>query len=281
LVAERNPNVRPERAEKKVREKREKAPPNPNASRKERNVKAPKPPKPEVVLSRTEHQSGVYMEIRRDQIQGAPWNPRRISSYARGLLKKKLETVGCVTPITWNRRSGLVVGGHQRLSILDELEGSQSYIVGVMAIDVDEKTEREMNVQLNNRQSQGQFDKDPFLAMIADGSLDLAEAGMTRIDMEIEFGRLPEIAGIFAQEQAAAQPVIDQLQEIATASPFRAEFRSSRKGPQFGSARWQLLPCRNLRSRAAGRVDAGAWVRRERAVSVGQPGYTAGQTSVS
>ena len=226
----RNPNA-PRPSSKPKRERKPRALKSPNTPRpdpkpkREKKAKPPKPPKPEVVLERTEHQTGVYMELRRDMISGAPYNPRQISSYARSLLKKKLESVGCVTPIVWNRRSGFVVAGHQRLSVLDELEGNQSYTVGVMAIDVDEKTEREMNVQLNNRQSQGQFDKDSFLALIADGSLDLQEAGMTRIDLEIEFGRLPEIAGIFAQEGQAAEAVVQELQDIATASPFRAEFQ--------------------------------------------------------
>ncbi len=229
----RNPNAsRPDpSAEKPKRERKQRAPKSPNAPRpapkppREKKVKPPKPEKPAIVLERTEHQGGTYIEVRRDMIAGCSYNPRKISSYARNLLKKKLESVGCVTPIVFNRRTGNVVAGNQRLSILDELEGNQSYMVGVMAIDVDEKTEREMNVALNNRQSQGQFDKEAFLELVRDGSLDLAEAGMTRIDLEIEFGRLPEIAGIFAQEQQAAQGVVNELQEIAGASPFRAEFR--------------------------------------------------------
>ena len=75
----------------------------------------------------TRFQSFVVEEVGRELLKNAPYNPRRITDDARARLKAKIEKVGLVTPLVWNRRTGNLVGGHQRLSILDELEARQDY----------------------------------------------------------------------------------------------------------------------------------------------------------
>ena len=64
------------------------------------------------------------MEIKKVQIEKinpAPYNPRKDlqpgdSDYES--LKKSMDTFGLVEPLVWNKRSGNLVGGHQRLKIL-------------------------------------------------------------------------------------------------------------------------------------------------------------------
>lgn len=107
---------------------------------------------------RTRFQTFVVEEVGREQLIGAPYNPRRLTDDARARLKAKIEKVGLVTPLVWNRRTGHLVGGHQRLSILDELEGRKDYRLRVSVVDVDEREERALNVFLNNQASQGDWD---------------------------------------------------------------------------------------------------------------------------
>lgn len=61
-------------------------------------------------------------------------------------------------PLVWNRRTGNLVGGHQRLSIMDELEGTKDYFLHVAMVDIDDKTEREQNIFFNNQEAAGDWD---------------------------------------------------------------------------------------------------------------------------
>ena len=54
----------------------------------------------------------------------AKYNPRkdlRPGDPEYEKLKRSISTFGNVEPIVWNRRTGNVVGGHQRLKVLTEL----------------------------------------------------------------------------------------------------------------------------------------------------------------
>jgi len=126
---------------------------------------------------RTKFQRFQTQEIARDAIKNAPYNPRRISGDARERLKAKIEGVGLVNTLVWNRRTGNLVSGHQRLSILDELEGGKAYSLTVSVIDVEEKTERELNVFLNNASSQGEWDALALSKLAEEFAKDIAGLG--------------------------------------------------------------------------------------------------------
>ena len=74
------------------------------------------------------------IEINRADIQNAPYNPRKISKEAREKLKRGLEKHGLVAPLTWNRRTGNLVSGHQRITQIDRIEGVKDYTLQVAAI---------------------------------------------------------------------------------------------------------------------------------------------------
>lgn len=114
-------------------------------------------------------------------------------------------------PLVWNQKTGNLVSGHQRLSILDELEGSENYTVAVAVVDLSEKREKELNVFLNNTGAQGHYDRDEFLALLDDG-LSLDDIGFTKVDLEFEFGEIPD--GLFASERAAVETTLDELNLI-------------------------------------------------------------------
>lgn len=58
-------------------------------------------------------------------------------------LKRSLDEFGYVEPIIWNKRTGNVVGGHQRLKVL-KADGIKE--VDCVVIDFDEEKEKALNV---------------------------------------------------------------------------------------------------------------------------------------
>lgn len=125
--------------------------------------------------------------IHRSQISGAPYNPRTISDEARRKLRENLERVGLLQPIVWNRRSGFVVSGHQRLAAMDQLMGTADYHLNVAAVDLDEKTEKEQNIFFNNPDAMGDWDFDKLGEMFK-GGIDVAATGFDAGDVKDLFG---------------------------------------------------------------------------------------------
>ena len=124
-------------------------------------------------------------------LKGAPYNPRKIDKYARKLLRDELQKVGCVEALVWNQTTGNLVSGHQRLDILDELEGGRDYLVGVTVVQVSEKRERELNVFLNNYAAQGRFDEQLLADLLRTSELSLSDVGLTEVDLELRGSGLP------------------------------------------------------------------------------------------
>ena len=62
------------------------------------------------------------VELRRSQIKPAFYNPRTISPEGRKQLKRSIKKYGVVGGIVVNQSTGYtIVGGHQKVSVLDEL----------------------------------------------------------------------------------------------------------------------------------------------------------------
>jgi len=126
--------------------------------------------------------------VRRDHIRGAEYNPRVISDDAKKRLRKMIAKHGLVQPLVWNKRTGNLVAGHQRLAALDVLERSQSYDLQVAVIDVSEREERVLNVQLNNPSMQGEWDLDKLAALTEEASIAPEEFGFSDGDIAVMFG---------------------------------------------------------------------------------------------
>lgn len=121
---------------------------------------SPSSTQPSSELKLSKFQGFETITIDRRKIKNAPYNPRTIDKQARAKLLKSLKKIKLVQPVVWNVRTGNLVGGHQRLSVLDDLEGSQEYLLTVARVDVDDKTEREINIALNNQSIQGAWDEE-------------------------------------------------------------------------------------------------------------------------
>ena len=82
-----------------------------------------------------------YDVVRLDQMRPAPYNPRfdlqpGDINYER--LKASLGKFGLMQPIIWNRRTGNIVGGHQRYKVLME-QGAESIICAVVDMDINDE----------------------------------------------------------------------------------------------------------------------------------------------
>ena len=128
------------------------------------------------------------VEINRQQIKNAPYNPRVISNEAKKKLRANFREVGLLSPIVWNVRTGNIVAGHQRIDALDTLEKTFDYTMKVARVDLDEKTEKQQNVFMNNPEAQGDFDIEKLEVMAKDAELSMEKMGFQAADMYRLFG---------------------------------------------------------------------------------------------
>lgn len=78
-------------------------------------------------------------------------------------LKHSIEQFGYVEPVIWNKATGRVVGGHQRLKVLLDLGLTE---VECVVIEMDEEKEKALNIALNK--ISGDWDKDKLALLITD-----------------------------------------------------------------------------------------------------------------
>ena len=84
------------------------------------------------------------------KLQPAKYNPRKDLQPGDPefeKLRRSVEEFGYVEPIIWNKRTGVVIGGHQRLKVLQHLGYTE---VDCVVLDIDEQKEKALNVALNN-----------------------------------------------------------------------------------------------------------------------------------
>jgi hypothetical protein len=147
--------------------------------------------KPAKKPRRTKHEGYEIVEVHRSQLQNAPYNPRIISDKARDRIRHNIRRVGLLEPLIWNKRTGNIVGGHQRLSIIDGLEGTKDYTLHVAQVDLDEKAEKEQNIALNNTEMQGEWDLEKLDALVRDPTVEIANTGFDVADIYQLFGNDP------------------------------------------------------------------------------------------
>lgn len=115
----------------------------------------------------------ILKQMKLADLHAAAYNPR--VNLEPGMpefekLKRSIETYGDVEPIVWNRRTGNVVGGHQRMAVMKHL-GIKSAKVSV--VDMDEQQEKLLNLALNK--AKGDWDADRLESMLRDMDFDKLE----------------------------------------------------------------------------------------------------------
>jgi hypothetical protein len=112
--------------------------------------------------NRRESALRVEMRIERKplkELKRAAYNPRKRlkegdKEYEK--IKRSIETNGLVEPLVWNERTGNLVGGHQRLTVMEDMGCTE---VEVSVVDLDETQEKQLNVTLNKVKGRWDFDK--------------------------------------------------------------------------------------------------------------------------
>lgn len=163
-------------------------------------------------MAKTKFENFETQTIPRDAIKNAPYNPRVIDKKARERLKRGIRENGLVSALTWNRRTGNLVGGHQRLEQLDSLEGNKNYEITVCVIDVDEREEAKLNVQLNNPSMQGEWDLDKLAEMTSTFDMTLDDMGFNDADAAFMFDGDERFLELFETKEAADEK--EKLKQI-------------------------------------------------------------------
>jgi DNA modification methylase len=147
------------------------------------------------------------IEMKITDLVPAPYNPRKKlkpgdKEYEK--IKKSILEFGYVDPVIWNRQSGNVVGGHQRLSVLLEM-GETTCEVSV--VDLPDEKEKALNLALNK--IAGEWDM-PMLEDL------LAELNTTDLDMELTGFDLSELDELLHIEPGLvdAEAQIDRAAEL-------------------------------------------------------------------
>ena len=193
------------------------------------------------------------MEIHRipvSRINPAPYNPRQDlkpgdPAYER--LKQSLTQFGCVEPLVWNRRTGHLVGGHQRFKILLEQGIAE---VDVSVVDLPLEQEQVLNIALNK--IVGDWDEAKLAALLQElTQVPDFDVGLTGFD-------LPEISELFDRQKelqeddfdteatvAGIETPVTQLGDLIELGPHRVLCGDSTKQEDFlrllGSERVALV----------------------------------------
>lgn len=129
-----------------------------------------------------------------DLLKAAPYNPRKDLQPGDPefeKLKRSIDEFGYVEPVIWNKRTGNVVGGHQRLKVLKYLGHTE---VDCVVVDLDEQKEKALNVALNK--ISGSWDDALLTSLLKDLSESGYDATLTGFDTA-------EIADLFGSGSMA------------------------------------------------------------------------------
>lgn len=130
----------------------------------------------------------------------AGYNPRKElepGDPAFEALRQSIETFGCVEPVIWNRTTGHVVGGHQRLNVLLAMEEQETDVV---VVELPMEQEKALNVALNKITGEWDTQKlDELLRELSDVDL-LAATGFSEEEYEALISRV-NIDDFFGEER--------------------------------------------------------------------------------
>ena len=109
-------------------------------------------------------------------------------------IRYSLERYGLVQPIVWNERTGNVVSGHQRLTVLQN-QGVQE--VEVSVVNLDDIAEKQLNVALNK--TEGSWDNDKLTELLIELGEDAIRTGFTQEEIDV---LQKEVSSYFDDEAA-------------------------------------------------------------------------------
>ena len=119
-----------------------------------------------------------FQKIAVTDLRGAEYNPRKklqAGDPEFEKLKNSILEFGYVEPIIFNKRTGNVVGGHQRLEVLRHLGHTE---VDCVVVDLDDGKEKALNIALNK--IAGAWDEEKLTSLLrnlSDGGFDVSLTG--------------------------------------------------------------------------------------------------------
>jgi len=116
------------------------------------------------------------------KLNPAAYNPRKDlkpgdKEYEK--LKRSIAEFGYVEPIIWNKTTGNVVGGHQRLKVLLDLGQTE---IDCVIVELDEKREKALNLALNK--IQGDWDETKLASLMAEFDASTFDVSLTGFDAD-------------------------------------------------------------------------------------------------
>lgn len=117
-------------------------------------------------------------------LKPAPYNPRidiRKDDETYQKLRRSIKKYGLVEPIVWNEKSGYVVGGHQRVTVLNDLDYKE---IEVVVVNLSPNDEKALNIALNK--IVGDWDMDKLNDILEELKFDDAfdNTGFSLIELE-------------------------------------------------------------------------------------------------
>lgn len=135
--------------------------------------------------------TGDVPRIPRSQIKLCDYNPRSIGADEKRRLKRSLEANGLSQPFVWNKSTSNLVGGHQRISILDKSAPADEWAVPVVIRELSDTEERQLNIALNAESAMGRFDDFKLAEILKIPTLDITACGF---DLQQIKTILPQVA---------------------------------------------------------------------------------------
>ena len=121
-------------------------------------------------------------KIEAAMLNPAAYNPRRDlkpgdKEYEK--LKRSIAEFGYVEPVIWNKTTGNVVGGHQRLKVLLDLGQTE---IDCVVVELDPQKEKALNIALNK--IQGDWDETKLAELMADLDSNAFDVSFTGFDAD-------------------------------------------------------------------------------------------------
>ena len=116
------------------------------------------------------------------KLNPAAYNPRKDlkpddKEYEK--LKRSISEFGYVEPVIWNKTTGNVVGGHQRLKVLLDLGQTE---IDCVVVELTEEREKALNLALNK--IQGDWDETKLSALMAEFDATTFDVSLTGFDAD-------------------------------------------------------------------------------------------------
>ena len=170
-----------------------------------------------MAMAKTKLQKYEMATLKRSEILPHPKNPRQIDSKAQKTLFDKMGEVGLLQPLIVNKRTGYLLGGHQRLAVMDKHEkykdGKNDYELDVALVDLPEKDELAMLVFLNNPSAQGTWQTDLLAEINLDFGVSFGDMGFDRLDVDLIFDGDSRFSALF-EDTAEVKETKSSLEEI-------------------------------------------------------------------